>query len=173
MLGSSDAFICFKNWFLDTEAIKFSLQTSSWVKEDGLVNQLYLGRLMSFCLPQTQVFPGGSAGKESACSAGDAGPVPVSGRSSGGGRGNPLQYSCPKNPMDRGAWRATDTTKPQNTHNSYAPRLKLLLSPNLHFLQPASYSKLWTVGCQVSYVGDKSSYTLFSLPLLFLLHFPL
>ena len=121
----------------------------------------------------TPGFPGGSAGKESACSAGDAGPVPVSGRSSGGGRGNPLQYSCPKNPMDRGAWRATDTTKPQNTHNSYAPRLKLLLSPNLHFLQPASYSKLWTVGCQVSYVGDKSSYTLFSLPLLFLLHFPL
>ena len=32
--------------------------------------------------------------------------VPGSGRSSGGGNGNPLQYSCLDNPMDRGAWRA-------------------------------------------------------------------
>ena len=67
MLGSSDAFICFRNWFLDTEVIEFSLQASSWVKEDGLITQLYLGRLMCVYLPQTQVFPGGSAGKESPC----------------------------------------------------------------------------------------------------------
>ena len=33
---------------------------------------------------------------------------PESGRSPGGGHGNPLQYSCLENPMDRGAWRATD-----------------------------------------------------------------
>ena len=37
----------------------------------------------------------------------DAGSIPGSGRSPGGGHGNPLQYSCLKNPMDRGAWRAT------------------------------------------------------------------
>ena len=37
----------------------------------------------------------------------DADLVPGSGRSPGGGNGNPLQYSCLKNPMDRGAWRAT------------------------------------------------------------------
>jgi len=37
----------------------------------------------------------------------DLGPVPGSGRSPGGGYGNPLQYSCLENPMDRGAWRAT------------------------------------------------------------------
>ena len=36
-----------------------------------------------------------------------AGSIPGSGRSSGGGHGNPLQYSCLENPMDRGAWRAT------------------------------------------------------------------
>ena len=36
----------------------------------------------------------------------DVGSIPGSGRSSGGGRGNPLQYSCLENPMDRGAWRA-------------------------------------------------------------------
>ena len=39
--------------------------------------------------------------------AGGAGSIPGSGRSLGGGRGNPLQYSCLENPMDRGAWRAT------------------------------------------------------------------
>ena len=40
-------------------------------------------------------------------SAGDAGSIPGSGRSPAGGNGNPLQYSCLVNPMDRGAWRAT------------------------------------------------------------------
>ena len=39
--------------------------------------------------------------------AGDAGSIPGSGRSPGGGNGNPLQYSCLKNPMDRGTWQAT------------------------------------------------------------------
>ena len=48
-----------------------------------------------------------SDGEESACSAGDAGLIPGSGRSPGGGRGNPLQHSCLENPTDRGAWRAT------------------------------------------------------------------
>ena len=37
----------------------------------------------------------------------DAGSIPGSGRSPGGGHGHPLQYSCLENPMDRGAWRAT------------------------------------------------------------------
>ena len=49
-------------------------------------------------------FPGGSDSKESACNAGDAGLIPVPGRSLGGGCGNPLQYSCLENPMDGGAW---------------------------------------------------------------------
>ena len=52
-------------------------------------------------------FPGGSDGKESACNAGDLGSIPGLGRSPGGGHGNPLQYSCLENPMDRGAWWAT------------------------------------------------------------------
>ena len=49
-------------------------------------------------------FPGGSGGKESACNTGDASSVPGSGRSPGVGSGNPLQYSCLENSMDRGAW---------------------------------------------------------------------
>ena len=52
-------------------------------------------------------FPGGSEGKESACSAGDPGSVPGLGRSPGEGNDNPLQYSCMENPMDRGAQWAT------------------------------------------------------------------
>ena len=51
------------------------------------------------------VFPGGSAGEESVCSAGDMGSIPGLGRSPGRGCGNPLQYSCLENPMDRGAWQ--------------------------------------------------------------------
>ena len=46
-------------------------------------------------------FPGGSDGKEAACKAGDLGSIPGLGRSPGGGHGNPLQYSCLENPMDR------------------------------------------------------------------------
>ena len=45
--------------------------------------------------------------KDSACNAGDMGSFSGSGRSHGEGNGNPLQYSCLKNPMDRGVWRAT------------------------------------------------------------------
>ena len=44
--------------------------------------------------------------KNPPANAGDVGSVPGSGRSPGGGRGNPLQYSCQDNPTDRGAWRA-------------------------------------------------------------------
>ena len=47
-----------------------------------------------------------SVGKESACSAGDLGSIPQLGRSPGEGNGNPLQYPCLENLMDRGAWWA-------------------------------------------------------------------
>ena len=52
-------------------------------------------------------FPGGSDGKESACSAGDPSSILGLERSPGKGNGNPLQYSCLEDPMDRGAWWAT------------------------------------------------------------------
>ena len=51
-------------------------------------------------------FLDGSDGKESAYNAGDLGSIPGSGRSPGERHGNPLQYSCLENPMDRGAWWA-------------------------------------------------------------------
>ena len=49
-------------------------------------------------------FPGGSEVKASASNVGDPGSSPGSGRPPGEGNGNPLQYSCLENPMDRGAW---------------------------------------------------------------------
>ena len=49
-------------------------------------------------------FPGGSDGKASACNVGDLGSVPGWERSPGEENGNPLQYSCLENPMDRGTW---------------------------------------------------------------------
>ena len=52
-------------------------------------------------------FPSGSYGKESICNAGDLGSIPELGRSPREGHGNPLQYSCLENLMDRGAWWAT------------------------------------------------------------------
>ena len=51
-------------------------------------------------------FPGAADGKKSAYNAGDMILILGSGRYSGEGNGNPLQYSCLGNPMDRGAWRA-------------------------------------------------------------------
>jgi len=54
--------------------------------------------------------PGWLSGNESACNIGDVGhkgSIPGSERFPGGGHGNPLQYSCLENPMDRGAWRDT------------------------------------------------------------------
>ena len=51
-----------------------------------------------------QGLPGGSDGKASVYNAGDLDSIPGSGRSSGEGNGNPLQYHCLENPMDRGAW---------------------------------------------------------------------
>ena len=57
-----------------------------------------------------RVFPGGSVVKSTPANAGNArdpGLIPGSGRSPGKGNGNPLQYSCLENPMDRGAWWVT------------------------------------------------------------------
>ena len=51
--------------------------------------------------------PGGSEVEASACNAGDPGSIPGSRRSLGEGNGNPFQYSCLKDLIDRGAWQAT------------------------------------------------------------------
>ena len=71
-------------------------------------------------------FPGGSDSKASARNAGDLGSIPGSGRSPGEGNGNPLQYSCLENPVDRGAWWAT-------VHGVAESRTRLSDLTSLHF----------------------------------------
>ena len=73
---------------------------------------MYLQDYKSYAMSQrSKGFPSdGSAGKEATCNAGDTGDVgsiPGSGKFPGGRNGNPLQYSCLENPMDREAWQAT------------------------------------------------------------------
>ena len=77
----------------------------------NLVMNVFLGSFIyatNFmdCLPCTKGFPGGSVVKNPPANVGDAGSILVSGRSPGEGNGNPLEYSCLRNPMERGAWWA-------------------------------------------------------------------
>ena len=75
------------------------------------------------CVLEIKGFPGGSDGKESACSVRDLGSIPGLGRCPGGGHGNPLQYSCLENPHGQRSlegyspWglKELDTTEPAHT----------------------------------------------------------
>ena len=67
---------------------------------------MLLLRLINSMIMVSLGFPGGSVVKIPPASVGDVSLIPGWGRSSGEGNGNPLQYSCLGNPMDRGAWRA-------------------------------------------------------------------
>ena len=63
--------------------------------------------IFTFHITVPKGFLGGLDGKDSAFNTGDPGSIPRLGRSPGEGNGNPLQYSCLGNLMDRGAWWAT------------------------------------------------------------------
>ena len=80
--------------------------------------------------------PHSSDGKESVCSVGDLGSIPGSGRSPGEANGNPLQYSCLKNPMDIGAWGTTVHGVARVGHNlaTKPPRPDHQGNPCLHYL---------------------------------------
>ena len=74
------------------------------------INLFFLEELLLLIFQVVSInmdFPDGSDGKASAYNAGDPGSIPGLGRSSGEGNGNPLQYSCLENPMDRGVLQAT------------------------------------------------------------------
>ena len=79
-----------------------------------------------FPIPSSELTMSGSDGKVSTCNAGDRSSMPGSGRSPGGGHGNLLQCSGLKNPVDRGAWRATvhglakSQTRLSNQHCRFA-----------------------------------------------------
>ena len=114
---------------------------------------------------KAQGFPGDSVVKNSPANAGatgDAGSIPGSRRSPGGGHGNPLQYSCLENPTDRGAWRATvrgvtesDVTEWVCMHVQSAPWLRVLGASSSSFLPFCVMDQdidltfvVWVVVCQ-------------------------
>ena len=76
-----------------------SYQTTGLEHIDG-VSKYYIGNAYNWG------FPGITEGKESACNVGDSGSIPGLGGFPGEGNGNPQQYSCLENSMDRGAWWA-------------------------------------------------------------------
>ena len=112
------------------------------------------------------VFPGSSVGQESACNEGGASSVPGWGRSPGGGDGNPLQYSCLKSPMDRGAWGATvhgvaksQTRLSTRTHMGAGRRqIKQLRGPYQAELLRGNVKAAWGIGqtARVEDFGDLS-----------------
>ena len=98
--------------------------------------------------PPSGGFPGGADGKQSARNAGDLGSIPGSGRSPGEGNGNPLQYSCLENPMDRGAWWATvhgGAVRPD-----WVPTTSPPLEP--HSLHPPSHPSRSSQGTELSFL---------------------
>ena len=74
-----------------------------WVTREALFNITYTYKTL---IGRESVIFKTTDDKEPACNAGDPGSIPESGRSPGEGNGYPLQYSCLRNPMDRGAWWA-------------------------------------------------------------------
>ena len=99
----------------------------------------------------------GSAGEEPTCNVGDLGSVPRSGRCPGGGHGNPLQYSCLENPMDRGGWRAT-------VHGVTRAGYDLATKPPVcHLLAAGSWasqltSVCFSVLCKISHITRTTSW---------------
>ena len=89
-------------------------------------------------------FPNGPVVKNLPANVGDMGSIPGLGRSPGEGNGNPLQYSCLGNPMDRGAWWATvrgGVTKESNTTDYLNNNNKAF--PTDYLLQEDNWSSLY------------------------------
>ena len=96
--------------------------------------------------------PSSSDGKESAYNAGDLSSIPGSGRSSGEGHGNPFQYSCLENPMERGAWWATVHRVSESVTAKWLTLLLLLcihVNPNLPVYPNSSFLHWCPCVCSV------------------------
>ena len=102
-------------------------------------------------LPSQWGFPGGSVGKEFACNTGDVGSVLGSGRYSGGGHGNPPQYSCLEDSMDRGAWQATihGVAKESDRTEETEPQGRIILIQN---------RQCWVLKCSFNLPCDFHGY---------------
>ena len=82
---------------------------------------LFINNIFILC-PLQERFPRDTSGKESAWQWRDVGLIPGLGRPPGAGNGNPIQYSCLENSMDRGAWQATQSTGPRRVGHDWATK---------------------------------------------------
>ena len=87
-------------------------EEGAWLDPAGFLSKLESGLMLLLALGggrglALSPYQHGAVAKNPPTNAGDLGSIPGLGRSFGGGHGNPLQYSCLENPMDRGTWRAT------------------------------------------------------------------
>ena len=94
---------CMNQGVLSTSMLLFSNLFGAYSYQVERIPKLFF---FFFCQLERD-FPGGSGSKEYACNARNPGLIPGLGKSPGKGNGNPLQYSCLENPMDR-AWQSTD-----------------------------------------------------------------
>ena len=116
--SGSDTWSChflWVTWFFHSEnasmqgssTTDFGVKDTFWFLSSwGLLSWAYSLYIWDLVI-SSMGFPGGSDGKESACSAGNLGSIPGLGRSPGEGSDYPLQYSCLENSMDKGAWQTT------------------------------------------------------------------
>ena len=110
----------------------YVLKRPDWrgIKEARMIHlffsSFFFFKFSKYLTSSYYMFLGGSDGKESSCNAGDLGSIFGSGRSPGEGNGNPLQYSCLGNPMDRRTWRATG-------HGVARGRQDLAMKPLIYF----------------------------------------
>ena len=98
------------------------------------------------------------SGKENACNAGEVSSIPGSGRSPEEGHGNPLQYSCLENPMDRGAWWATvqgaaKSRTQLSMHAAAVPSPRALMDENAEGSSLLGCSRSRWPGTQKSWSG--------------------
>ena len=96
----------------NSQKVKTTLIPINWWLDKQTMLYLYNG----------MGFPGGSVGEESTCNAGDLGSIPRLGRSSGGGHGNPLQYSCLENPHGQRRPGGLQSTGSQGVRHDWATK---------------------------------------------------
>ena len=134
--------------------------TSCLCEFDNSKYQIFV-ELNRICLPLSvsQGFPGDASGKEPTCQCKrerNADSIPGSGRFHRGGHGNPLQRSCPENPMDRGAWRATaqGVAKSQTRLSTHAHKSSRDSFLSMFFLWTGHVSCLFV--CPVIFVEHRT-----------------
>ena len=142
-------------------------------------NQISLSLEILFFITAYVATKEGSDGKESTCYAEDLGSIPGWGRSPGEGNGNPLQYSCLEDPMDRGAWWATvygvakswTRLSDKHTHtHTHTHIYRDVLKDYIPYLMNQSLTKTLGILVLISHLVQKpwlllTSYILWTLPL--------